>query len=204
MSEARKTVTLEGLEDLVQRVGKGLPRVARTVLQASLAAMVRDVTVNRMSGQYLGVDTGKGRQSVRTSGHLSPAGDRMRIYFGSPLGYIRAHEEGYTGPVQVREHTRRMLRPTHYKGKVSKRSAKEIKAALRKGRKPYAHVRAHTRQVRIRARRFIRDTLLQEAGDLPRLLTGGDANAFTRRLIKGLRIVTEQNRFPRVGELGVR
>jgi len=199
----QRTVTFEELQKLVGDVGRKAPAAMRVAMQAAVQAMLRDVVKNRMSGQYLGVVTGTGRRSVQASGSVSGSGDALRGVIGSPLGYIRAHERGFSGPVQVRAHTRRRAALETRRGKATKKSAAAVKARLRAGRSGYAHVRAHTRQVNIRARRFLRDTVLQEAGSLPGLLGGGGDAPFTRRAVRALQILAITGKLPKVKELGL-
>jgi hypothetical protein len=192
MSE--RVVTLDELRDLVKRAGTKLSAVAKVAMRASTVAMMADAVRNRMSGQYLGVVTGTGRRSVQLSPEVRALGDRISGSIGSPLNYIRAHEEGYKGPVAVPAHS---VRAHVRRGRIVSR-----RGARRRIQVP-AHTRkAHTRQANIRARRFLRDTLYQETGQLPGLLASG-ASPFSRRMLRALTILVEQNRMPRVAELGV-
>ncbi len=193
---AERVVTVEELTNLVAAAGKQTPAIVRSALRAASLAMLRDVQINRLSHQYLGVDTGTGRRTIQQ--RVVDRGDSIRAEIGSPLVYMRAHEEGFEGAVQVRAHTRRLNSLQVRRGKVTKKSAK---AAKRAGGSSTAFVRAHTRQVRMRARRFLRDTVLQEAGKLPGLLS--TKSPIEARLVKALRIFFEQGRVPKPGELGV-
>jgi len=141
----------------------------RAAMQASVQAMMRDVILNRMTGQELGVVTGTARRSMR--GRTWENSRRVVGEFGSPLGYVRAHEIGFHGPVGVRAHERTRGSTTH-------------------------PVRAHTRNVNIRARHFMRNSLSKET-------RGGSGSKLTRRIVKALRIAAKQGRIPRAGELGV-
>jgi len=120
-----------------------------SVMRLEMAAFVRDVQRNRLSGQYLRVVTGTARRSIE--GKTTVLADRIRGEAGSALDYVRAHEEGFDGRVQVRPHVRG-LRPVATR---SRASARRLKKHLRAGRASFAHVRAHSRELHIRAKRFI-------------------------------------------------
>lgn len=128
LDEVRQAIESLGLE----RTSKSVQAAAR----ASFMAMLRDTIANRMSGQELGIVTGTARKSMR--GFALRTSDRVIAAFGSPLRYVRAHEEGFSGPVNVRAHER------------EGRSGKQH------------HVRAHVRQANIRARHFMRHSLQAE------------------------------------------
>jgi len=116
--------------------------------------MVRDVTRNRLRGQYLKRRTGTLIRSITASPRIEVSEDFIRGLWGSHLGYARAHEEGFTGVVQVPGHTRRLIERVS-----SKASAKRVRRSLKAGRKRFANVRPHGRRVHLRARRFMRDTV---------------------------------------------
>lgn len=105
-------------------------------MQAAVQSMMRDVILNRMTGQYLGIVTGTARKSI--TGRADQYTRKVIGQFGSPLEYVRAHELGYQGPVNVRAHQRTRGGKSH-------------------------DVRAHTRAVNMRARHFMRDTLRKES-----------------------------------------
>ena len=198
-----RTVSLKELIGLIGQAGRKAPQAMQVAMRAAVQAMIRDVVRNRISGQYLGVDTGTGRRSVRSSGSTESGAGAIRGVIGTPLRYMRAHEQGFKGPVQVRAHTRRNLALSVRKGQLTKKSARALKARIKAKRQSVAHVRAHTRQVNIRARRFLRDTLLQESGKLPSLLGGSSTAPLTRRVVRALSILTITGRLPKVSELGL-
>jgi hypothetical protein len=203
-----RTVTFEELQRLVDLSGRKAPQAMRVAMKAAVQSMLGDVVKNRMSGQYLGVVTGGGRRSVQTSGSVAGTGERVQGVIGSPLKYIKAHEQGFQGSVQVPAHTRRLnLTRVISKGKrAGERVKRGEKARLafsqKHGRKSSTIVRAHTRQMNIRARRFLRDTVLQEAGGLPGLLSGGEP-PFTRRVVRALSILALTGRLPKTSQLGL-
>ena len=202
-----RTVTFKELQRLVDLAGRKAPEAMRVAMKAATQGMVRDVVKNRMSGQYLGVVTGAGRRSVQSSGSVEGSGETVRGVIGSPFKYIKAHEQGFKGQVQVPAHTRRLnLTRVIQKGKRAgqrvKRGEKQRLQSALSGRKTSTTVRAHTRQMNIRARRFLRDTVLQEAGGLPGLLSGGEP-PFTRRVVRALSILALTGRLPKTSQLGV-
>lgn len=196
-----RTVSMEEFERLMVAAGKKAPAALKNAMRAAVQAMIRDVVANRLSNQYLRVDTGGARRSI--TGEVRGGGERILGVIGSPLRYVRAHEEGFKGSVQVRAHTRRRSSLETRSGKATKKSVKAVKARLRAGRSGYSHVKAHSRFMNIRARRFLRDTVLQEAGALPTMLASGVA-PFTRRATKALKILLLFSRVPKVSELGIK
>lgn len=142
----------------------------------------------------LGRDTGTARRSMVTLTKMTA--DAVSNLLGSPLGYVRAHEEGSDGIAKVRAHTRRLVVLTRSSRsgftKVSKKSANAYKASLRRGGKRFAFVRAYDRKVHIVAKNFIRDSIL-------------DAVAPTeQRILKALMIAAKTGTVPSTGQLGGR
>ena len=201
MAGFRRTVSIEEMSAKLGDLGKRLPAAGVRAMRASVWSMIRDVTLNRMSGQYLRVRTGTARRSMM--GHVERRGDSVRGVIGNPHDYVSAHEEGFKGPVQVRAHTRQLARLERGRGgTVTKKSARKYKARRAKGYKMSAHVRAHTRQLNIRARRFIRDTLADET--VPTSATraaGSGTSRLERRMLRGLEILLDTGRLPKVADL---
>ena len=142
--------------DFLRRYNGALSRTIETGIRSGLGLMVRNVTRNRLRGQYLKRRTGTLIRSIAASPRIEVSEDFIRGLWGSHLGYARAHEEGFTGVVQVPGHTRRLLERVS-----SKASAKRVRRSLASGRKRFANVRPHGRRVHLRARRFMRDTVDQ-------------------------------------------
>jgi len=196
-----ETVKLN-MDEMIGRfkfLGKQLAPTIYTAMLVAGQAMLRKGVMEHMSGPkrgsgpgLLGRDTGTARRSMiaQTAMDASKVGSLI----GSPLGYVRAHEEGFDGPVQVRAHTRRIIRleRTSRSGftKVSKKSAARYKAALRRGGKTVAYVRAHDRQVNIAAKHFIRDTVLESVAPTE------------QRILKALMIAARTGKVPTPGQLG--
>lgn len=139
------------------------PTVASAVRWLMLKAL-RDVTIKQMSapspGPFptLGVVTGAARRSVKAQ-PVETTPDLVSGSFGSPLVYVRAHEFGFSGRVQVRGHTRRLTTKSFRSGRLTKRASTELKEAIAEGRKTTAFVRPHSRHVMIRARRMFGRTM---------------------------------------------
>lgn len=121
--------------------GARVPHTLAAGMREGILLMVRDVIVNRLSGQYLRRRTGTLQRSVAASPRVAVTSMRVTGSFGSNLEYARAHELGFRGSVGVRAHTRQTRH-----GAVA--------------------VRAHTRFMRLRARHFFRDTLRANVGKL--------------------------------------
>ena len=132
--DLRVRIDLKELTKLLDRSTDrpGVLAAATRGLGKGMLLVQRDIVANRISGQYLGVVTGTARKSIGTQ--VRTLRDRVQGFVGSPLGYVRAHELGFSGPVPVRAHSRTLRGNTH-------------------------DVRAHERYVNMRARHFIRDSL---------------------------------------------
>lgn len=193
------TVVNLSIDQMLERfkfLGAALrPTVFRAML-VSAQRMRRDVVEKRLSGPrgapgILGVVTGNARRSITDEAGI--VGDKIYALFGSPLKYVKAHEEGFHGPVQVRAYDRRRLGKIKAvsiapatRGSVIKRGA-QTAAQRRAGP---IHVKAHTRKVNIIAKHFIRDTLL--AAKVPT----------EARILKALTIAAATGKLPTPQQLG--
>jgi hypothetical protein len=158
-------------------VVKAMPRIRKSLLVAvsvTTLRMTRWVTTRKLLGQYLNRRTGTAIRSISASPSWWPTDDGAGGQFGSNLDYVKAHEQGFKGTVQVREHERRLFRYRSKRGKALKRR-KRIEGAL-------ATVKAHPRNVDIRARHFFRDTLKEQKP------------AFNVRLRKAILVATRLGR----------
>lgn len=181
-------IELHEIAEMIQALGKlKVAQAIRSGVDFGLMAMTRDVIANRMSGQYLGVVTGTARRSIRDRSRRSA--EKVIGEFGSPLGYVRAHELGFSGTVQIPAHIRRLVQVRGRSGRVTKRGLRAYKRALREGRKTYAHVKPHSRTLNLRARHFLRDAL---QGKLPLL-----GSAIERALLR----LAQTGVVPKPGEL---
>jgi len=129
-------IQLPLLERLAALGKQELATAVETAVRLSVDEIVTNVQANKLTlgaPRYLNVRTGMGRRSI--VGRTMPlTGGKVVGMFGSHLDYMRAHELGFQGRVQVRGHSRRV-------GKGS------------------ATVRPHERMMNMRARRFLRDAL---------------------------------------------
>lgn len=139
------------------QVGRAIARG----LRLGMLEIERD-TIQKISGPYLGIVTGTARRSIRS--RVQVLADRIQGVVGSPLRYVRAHELGFRGRVQVPGHTRQLVTLVRRGGKVTKKSAREFKAAVAAGRKRIAYVRPHSRYLHLRARHFLRDAIQDRRG----------------------------------------
>jgi len=129
---------------LFQRMGAKsadvLVSAARASVQVLMGLAIREGFENQ-GPTYLNRDTGRAIGSIPPSVGWAASKTAVDAWYGSNLGYIRAHEEGFRGPVGVRPHVRRTKWGS-------------------------AFVRAHQRTLNMRARRMFRDSF-QRHQDVP-------------------------------------
>jgi hypothetical protein len=188
------------LDEMIQRFKFLGEHLAPTVYSAMLITaqnMLRDVVSKRMSNPRrgstatnLGVDTGTARRSMIDQAGLEA--ERVFALIGSPVDYVKAHEEGFHGTVNVPGHVRRnvSLKRNVKTGLVSKTSARQYKAALKAGHKTTSFVRAHKMKLDIMAKHFIRDTVQEAVAPLE------------KRVLQALMIATKTGSVPSPGQLG--
>lgn len=149
-------------------LGEYLNSAVYNAMLVSANKMLADVTKLRMSNPRrgststnLGVDTGTARRSMIDRVGVTP--EKIFALIGSPVDYVKTHEEGFHGVAHVRAHTRQLvsLSRNTKTGLVSKISAGKYKKAIRKNRKTIAYVRPYARKVDIIGKHFIRDTVAQ-------------------------------------------
>lgn len=130
--------------------------MARTMVRLAFSATqlgVQHVIVNKLSGQSLNRVTGTAQRSIMASPQVEALDNGARGVFGSNLGYVRAHNDGFDGTVQVPEHERRRLRHR------AKRTGRVLKRAVEDDPTSRITVRAHSRTMHVRARRFFNETM---------------------------------------------
>lgn len=191
-----KQIDINELWPLLERHTEHIPKAVRSGVERWLLDAVRFVTKAKLRFSKdrppvptgLRWQTGTAVRSVRWD--LEHSASRVVGRFGSPLGYVRAHEEGFRGTVQVPAHTRRVAPlERNARGKVTAASAKRYKQAKAKGRKTTVQVRAHSRRVNMHARRFFYATLKAIGPKLP---------IYAR---KSLDVLARHARVPSPGEL---
>ncbi len=147
--------------------GRALGPIARA-LRAAAEEIVHMARDKRFSGKgpfppaqnKLGVRSGRLRSSIRTTlPQINEATGELSISMGSNVKYFAIHEFGYEGTVRVRGHTRRLLKATFSRGKLSRRYQNELKKRLArrhfegKGAGAGTGVKSHTRKMKVPARR---------------------------------------------------
>lgn len=188
------------LDQMLERFKFLGKQLAPTVYRAMLVSgqeMLRRTVKDHMSGprrgskpSVLGRDHGTARRSMIAQTEFK--NEVIGSLVGSPLGYVRAHEEGFDGSVQVRGHTRRIIRLERNTktGRVSKKSAAAYKAASRRAGKTLAFVRPYKRDVRMPALHFIRDAVLESV------------TPTENRIVKALMYAARTGQVPTPGQLG--
>ena len=193
-----ETVKLN-MDEMIQRfrfLGANLAPTVYSAMLISAQKMLRDVVSKRMSNPRrgststnLGVDTGTARRSMIDQAGLTA--ESVFALIGSPVDYVKTHEEGFRGRVNVPAHTAQ-----HRHGKTLAVSAKtgaitkRARLTARQKAKGSWAVRAHSRKVDIVAKHFIRDTVFESVA--PR----------EKRVLQALMIAAKTGRVPSPGQLG--
>ncbi len=174
-----KTRAFEYDDAQVRRaVVKAMPRIRKSLLVAvsvTTLRMTRWVITRKLLGQYLNRRTGTAIRSISASPSWWPIDDGAAGTFGSNLDYVKAHEQGFQGTVQVQAHERRLFRYRSARTGARLKRRKLVEGAV-------AEVRAHSRNVNMRARHFFRDTLKEQKP------------AFAVRLRKAILVATRLGR----------
>lgn len=165
-------------------LAKGLRQAMKVAMRARVNARISHVVKNKLTGQVLRVQTGTLRRNVANTANVVQAGDHLIGAFGTDLRYGIAHELGFVGAVTVKAHERerRMTRS-------QRRKAAALFGANAEDLRATAHVRAHQRQVNIRARHYLADT--------QREMTPGDEPVF----LKALRFLATTGKPPTLADL---
>ena len=133
-------VVMQRLKNFPSNVRKNL-----LVAVTRLSLLVqRSVKEDKLSGQVLHVRTGTLRRSI----NREVTSDNTGVYatIGTNVSYGAAHEYGFTGTVNVREHTRR----SRVQMQMKKSGVKPVGDVI---------VRAHTMNINMPERSFLRSTL---------------------------------------------
>ncbi len=158
-------LSLNAMVERFKFLGDMLPQTVFNAMLVSAKKMLADVTKQRMSNPRrgststnLGVDTGTARRSMIDQAGITP--DKVFALIGSPVDYVKTHEEGFHGTAHVRASMR------SHKGKILARTAtgavkKRARVTARQKSKGAWSVRAYERKVNIIGKHFIRDTVLQ-------------------------------------------
>lgn len=175
LSTSRTRISLDQVHDLVEQYGEeSVVKAVEIGLGLGMQAVLADVVSQKMSGQLLGVVTGTARRSIRVA--TETLRDRVRGIVGSPLRYVRAHEEGFKGTVEVAEHKRTM--PAR---------AQKVPSHTRKIKASVQTIAKHTRTI---------DGVAQTVREHVRRVSGGSqtVRSHVRNLKGGVQTVKKHNR----------
>lgn len=143
------------LGDSAGKITAGLSMsISRLVL-----SLQRRVKMDKLSGQALNVRTGRLRRSINT--RLEGMGtEHVAGYVGTNVSYARPHEYGFTGQVNVKQSLRMQT------------------MAWGKSIEPQQiTIRAHTRNVTLPERSFLRSALEEMDAEIQRELNGAVTEA---------------------------
>src|SRR5262245_48640981 len=93
------------MDELLKRfelLGQQLPRAVFNAMIASAKVMLTSVE-RKLRGEYLNVRTGHGWRSMGDFARVQ--GDHIQAGIDTDVIYMRAHELGFDGTVNVRAHT---------------------------------------------------------------------------------------------------
>lgn len=166
----------QNAQDVVARLGNFTPKL----LQGMAATMDKEnqltiahAQLNYLRGprpQKLGVVTSRLRSSL-TAAPARVTASAIISSIGTNVAYAGLHEHGFTGPVQVRAHSRTATRTASVTGsaigtfdlrtgRIRRPRAQKIQL-----RGATHEVRAHTRQLRMPARPFLAPSLRDREAD---------------------------------------
>jgi len=144
-----------GAEGVIARLGQVHPQVMGS-LEKSVRRLVMDLTRyvkgGKLSGQVLRNRTGTLRRSINPLVQVSEAGVEGSV--GTNLSYGRVHEYGFQGAVSVKAHLRT----------VKQAFGRPLAAAVTQ------QVRAHSRQVNLPERSFLRSALKDMEAEIKQAL----------------------------------
>lgn len=181
----------KAVSDHLKKVGRVLPKSLLQAVKWSTLSIVRHVTKNKMRGQVINRITGTAIRSVTASPRFEAFPTGARGFLGSNLGYVRALNEGFTGEVPVKAHVRK-LRITRdpTSGRKFRRSKKTGRLPADRAVRMAVKVRAHTRNVDIRGRKFFQDAFAEKTPDVK------------RAAIKAIHITLMTGKVPKRSDLG--
>lgn len=131
----------DAIAAVLKAYSDGVQSAVEKSIGRSVLKLQREVMQNRLSGQVLNVRTGNLRRSIHHQ--VTSSGGLVVGEVNTNVRYGIAHEYGFTGNVNV------------------KASLRQVKQAFGKPLKSprYVHVRAHTRDVKLPERSFLRSAL---------------------------------------------
>jgi hypothetical protein len=153
--------SISGDEAVIRMLSAKVPlltkAVANSVTRASIM-LLRYVKENKLSGQVLHVRSGTLRRKVNYRVTESPTMITGQV--GVRLSYARAHEYGFEGQENVREHLR------------------TIKQAFGRSISPVTFsVRAHSRHMKLPERSFLRSSLRELTPEIQSMIQAGVVGA---------------------------
>lgn len=162
-----ESAALLALKDGAVRLVRPLARAWGQASQEVLGRAVKNRFTGRgpfpVSQNKLGVRTNRLRKSMRATAATVETTGNIVSNMGSNVSYYAPHEFGFRGRVQVQGHTRRGVAANRrrdfkseystFRGKLTKASARGLKANYKRGRANFSYVRPHSRRVNIPARR---------------------------------------------------
>lgn len=172
MLSVRIKLDVRDLRKRLGALGSRFDDAAIAALRATMEDAAAHVVRDKLSGQVLGRVSGSLARDVAVSPMVVKESRRIRGSIGTSLRYGAAHERGFRGRVAVRPHIR------------------TITEAFGRSIDPTSvQVAAHTRMVRIVARRYLASGLKER---YPRLES---------RLVRAATVLMMTGRVPTVGEL---
>lgn len=142
---------ISGSREVAAKLRKRRPAVYAAIkesLTRSALKLVNRVKSQKLSGQVLNVQTGRLRRSI-TAAFKEESGV-FKAMVGTNVWYGKLWEYGFDGAMQVKAHTR----------KVTKVFGRDLRAAV------VASVRAHTRNVHMKERSFLRSALAESRSSI--------------------------------------
>lgn len=119
------------------------------------------------------VKTGRGRRSIR----ILEVGEN-RVVYGTDVSYMRAHNEGFTGPVSVKSYTRKKFGSSKVYSLSQKTRAGNRKTKTVSFVTGEIKVRAHTRNMNLPRRQFADSGTAHSQALIKRLTSAGKAHIF--------------------------
>jgi len=152
-----------GDEEVIKRL-TGFPEKVRGNVHQSIGRLVlqlqKKVVSEKLSGQVLNVRTGRLRRSVDNTIVETPGA--ISGVVSTNVEYAPIHEYGFEGTVSVKAHLRQIKNASLVNaGKVAKGQVVNNRAGT-----GVASVRAHTRQINMPARSFLRSSLKEMTGEI--------------------------------------
>lgn len=150
MIEASVTGDSAVVASIREQYRKITTNVEQSIGRLTLKLLTR-VKVNKLSGQVLNVRSGRLRRSITQKVVNTPS--QITGIVGTNVEYARAHELGFNGQVSVKAHLR------------------QIKMAWGKRITPRTvEIRAHSRQVNLPEKSFLRSALTDMAPEIRQTL----------------------------------